>query len=452
MIDPRTALADHPQPIYRVIVDGRDISSLLDSRLIDLTLTDNRGFEADQLDLRLDDSDGQLALPTRGAEVELWLGWKATGLISKGSYTVDEVEHNGAPDVLSIRARSADLREGLTQQREHSWHNVTLGQIIRTIAAENDLSPVIPVGLSGQEIDHLDQTNESAVNLLTRLARQFDAVATVKAGKLLFYPAAGGLSASGKRLPTVEITRESGDSHRFTFSDRNAYTAVRASYNDISLGIKGEVTWGQQENSAETGKPVPAQSAPASGQYKDIGKTYASRSKALTAAKKAWKAMQANKAQKAAYIGAKAKYNDRNLKTSGEAAWGQADDDKQRQAALKQADKDYIKLHPEDRPAPVDHSADSIKVLRHVYSSKANAQRGARTEWRRLQRGMATFSINLALGRPELFPDLPATVAGFKAAIDNTGWIITRATHSMGDGGLTTALELEIKATEVVEE
>lgn len=31
-----------------------------------LTLTDNRGFEADQLDLELDDADGQIVLPRRG--------------------------------------------------------------------------------------------------------------------------------------------------------------------------------------------------------------------------------------------------------------------------------------------------------------------------------------------------------------------------------------------------
>jgi len=30
-------------------------------------------------------------------------------VIDKGSFTVDEVEHAGAPDVLTIRARSASM-------------------------------------------------------------------------------------------------------------------------------------------------------------------------------------------------------------------------------------------------------------------------------------------------------------------------------------------------------
>lgn len=440
----------YPKPIYQVTVDGRDISPIIKQRLIDLTLTDNRGFEADQLDIRLDDSDGQLDLPARGAEVRVWLGFEASGLVDKGSYTVDEIEHSGTPDVLAIRARSADLRGGLTQQRERSWHKVTLGAIVRTIADENELRAVIAPRLDVQWIEHIDQTNETAVNLLTRLATQFDALATVKDGRLLFVSAAAGSSVTGKALPTVSITRQSGDQHRFGLADRDTYNGVKASYNDINAGIKGEVIWGKEEDSSEHKVPKKTAPPPTVGQYKDVGKTHKSRALAIRAAKKAWRAMKANKAAKAAYVGAVARYNDPNLSVSGRATWGQADEQKRRQNAVKQAEKDDKKLHP-DTPAPFEHSADNVKTLRHVYASKANAERAARAEWRRLQRGMATFSLTLAIGRPEIFPDLPASVSGWKPAIDNTAWIVTRATHTLNDNGLGTALEFEIKATEVVD-
>src|SRR6185369_1057851 len=111
--------------------------------------TDNRGFEADTVEIDLDDTDGALDLPPRGAVLDLAFGWAADGVVHKGSYTVDEVAHHGAPDTLSIRARSADLRAGLTTQRERSWHATTLGAIVRTIADENGLIPVIPASLAG---------------------------------------------------------------------------------------------------------------------------------------------------------------------------------------------------------------------------------------------------------------------------------------------------------------
>ncbi|WP_425281483.1 hypothetical protein [Pseudomonas luteola] len=115
--------------IYKLTVDGTDISNLIAPRLISLDLTDNRGLEADQLSIVLSDQDGLLAIPQRGAKVRLWLGWNTTGLVDKGTYIVDETEHSGAPDVLSIRARSADLRKTLKAKRDAGYTNTTLGTI-----------------------------------------------------------------------------------------------------------------------------------------------------------------------------------------------------------------------------------------------------------------------------------------------------------------------------------
>ncbi len=426
----------HPKPIYRLVVDGKDITVDMADRLISLTLTDNRGFEADMLDLQLDDTDGLLELPARGAVIHLAIGWAATGLVEKGSYTVDEVEHSGAPDTMTIRARSADLRSGLTTQRERSWHNVTLGDIVRTIADENGLEPAIAGSLAGLPIAHIDQTNETAVNLLSRLAKDHDAISTVKGGRLLFIPFASGKTASGKPLPAITIERQLGDQHRFSIADRESYTGVRALYNDVGHAVKGEITWGKDEDSAEKHEPAKADTPPATGQYKDEGKKpHKSKEAALRAAKKAWNALKNNKAAKGAYIGVKAKYNDRNLGQSGEVTWGEANDKNRPKTGA---------ADPEVTP-----SAGNIKTLRHVYASLENAKRAARAEWRKIQRGVATFSINLARGRPELFPELPVEVIGFKPPIDNTDWIIAKVTHSLVDSGYTTSIELEIKATEV---
>ena len=58
-----------------------------------MTLTDNRGFEADQLDIELNDADGQVGLPVRGAVLTVYIGWKGFARVCKGKFTVDEVEH-----------------------------------------------------------------------------------------------------------------------------------------------------------------------------------------------------------------------------------------------------------------------------------------------------------------------------------------------------------------------
>ena len=62
---------------------------------------------------------------------------------------------------------------------------------------------------------------------------------------------------------------------------------------------------------------------------------------------------------------------------------------------------------------------------------------------------MATFTITLAEGIPELFPETPAIVSGFKPQIDSTDWLITRVVNTIGDAGYTQQIEFEIKATEI---
>lgn len=264
----------YPQPICRVAVNGQDITSAIEQRLISIELTDNRGIEADQLTISLSDHDGLLAIPPRGATVSLWLGWSDTGLVSKGSYTVDETEHSGAPDVLSIRARSADLRQGLTAKKERSWTGQTLGAIVQTVAAAYGLSPMIGAALSVLELAQVDQTNESDANLLSRLGQQFDAIASIKAGRLLFMPAGKSVTASGAPLPHITLTRADGDGHRFLQADRNSYSGARAFYYEVNSAEKKEAIAGGGDN------------------LKDLRHTYTDQQAALRAARAEWSRLQ----------------------------------------------------------------------------------------------------------------------------------------------------------------
>lgn len=434
------------RPAWRLAVDGTDITARLDDRLIDLSLTDNRGIEADQLDIELDDADGRLDIPPRGAELTLWLGWEPGGLIDKGRYIVDEISHTGPPDRLTLRASSADLRSGLSTRRERSWHATTLGVIVRAIAADHGLEAAIAEDLAGLAIDHIDQTSESDANLLTRLAGQHDAIATVKAGRLLFVPAGAGVSASGKPLPRITLTRSDGDQHQFGVADRDNCTAVRATYHDTHAGTKGEVIWNQdQEAKAQGEQSAAAAPPPASNTYR-LKTTYSTRNKALRAAHKEWMRIKASASRRHRYTSVTAHYKDAAYGTEGDVTYGKADDAQAIRRAKRQEAADAARSSPQ---VAIDAGPDDIKTLPYDYASETNARRAARAEWRRRQRGLASLSLTLAAGRPDLYPEIRATLRGWKPAIDDTDWIIARMTHRLGGNGLTTDIELEVKATEI---
>ncbi|HCD15452.1 phage late control D family protein [Shewanella sp.] len=356
------ASGDQPTPDFQILVNGNDISPKVKSRLISLRLTDNRGFEADTVEVQLDDADGELAMPPKGATMQVNIGWKGSALVDKGTYTIDELEHSGPPDSLTIRGKSADMRGTLQKSREQSFHQQNISSIVDTIAARHQLKTKISDKLKDEVIEHIDQANESDANFLTRLAEQFDAIATVKNGNLLFLQAGQSNTASGMALEGVEITRQSGDSHHFGVADRDAYSGV--------------VAYWQNDKAAKR---------------------------------------QTVKAKKPA----EAKPSD-------------------------------VKVIVGEKEIMVG-SSDNVKTLRHIYANKQNAERAARAMWDKLQRGVATFTITLAMGRPELFPEQPVSVSGFKQPIDNSAWILTRVEHNITDMGYTTGIELEVKNSEVAD-
>ncbi len=52
----------------------------------------------------------------------------------------NETEYSGAPDTITLRAKSANLIDTFKQQQEHSFHKTTLGAIIEAIAFRNELA------------------------------------------------------------------------------------------------------------------------------------------------------------------------------------------------------------------------------------------------------------------------------------------------------------------------
>lgn len=348
-------------PAFSIRQGGKVLTELSD-RVLSISLTDNRGFDADQLSLELDDTDGSVALPPRGAELSFWLGWMGEALVYKGVYTVDEVAHDGPPDRITVTARSADFREEFNVKREVSWHDVTVERVVSAIAKRYDLTPQISDLLMDVEIDHADQTQESDMSFLTRMAEMLGAIATVKNGNLLFIVPGGGFTTSGKAIPSIAITRSSGDRHRFRVADRDAYTGVRAYWLDLNYGKKKKVSV---------------------------------RRRATT------------------------KKKDKSSSREG----------------------DYI-----------EGAEGNVFIMRKTFQNEEAARRAAAAKWQQLQRGAAEFSITLARGRAELYPEMHATVIGFKADIDAQDWIISKVQHDVDSNGFTTQLNFEAKISDWIAE
>ncbi|UVL18175.1 phage late control D family protein [Pseudomonas sp. B21-023] len=221
------------QPQFRITADGNDITNLINDRLLLLRTTDKPGLESDEFELRIDARDGNVALPARGALLEVHLGYAGQPLSRLGRYTVDEVELSGPPDTLVIRGKASDLRGSGKTIRSGSWENTTLQRIVAEIGARNGWQAVCPVAV---QVPRVDQYSESDFNFVTRLARQHDCTAKLANGQLLVLPRQGGHSASGKPLDVVGITRNQVSQWQFRLADKSIHKAVRTRHQDSASG------------------------------------------------------------------------------------------------------------------------------------------------------------------------------------------------------------------------
>lgn len=231
------------RPLFKIIANGADITAKIADRLIELRLHDEAGQNSDTATIILDNRDHCLRIPAKGAELQISIGYKETGLIDKGLFTVDETRLSGPPHRMAIKAKAGDMRKSLKAQRSTSYDGLTLGDLVKTIAARHNLQPKCGADLAIITPGHIDQTEESDLHLLTRLAQQYGAVAKPANGCLLFVPTGEAKSASGQTLTPVTVDLElDGGSYDFTAADRKNYGAVTARYRDKAANTDIDVT------------------------------------------------------------------------------------------------------------------------------------------------------------------------------------------------------------------
>lgn len=173
--------------------------------------------------------------------------------------------------------------------KTRSWDGVTLGDLARAIAAEHRLAPIVDPELAQIALGHIDQTAESDLALLTRLALHYDAIAKPAGDTLVIARRGAAKAATGQAMPMITLLPAQIVEWRYRHSARRpggqgksesgaqsppiSSGGVKAYYWDFAAGERREVT---------VGKPP----------YTEIRHVYPSREKALAAAQSGQKTGQ----------------------------------------------------------------------------------------------------------------------------------------------------------------
>ena len=399
-----------------------DITPKFDNRLISMTIEDNNGFEADTIDLVIDDSDQKIKLPQRGAKLEVTLGWSADnqnttinnkqevilGANIKNIFNITQVTHSGAPDIITIRGASANLSEKfINKLHERMYDNITINTLVSTIASTNTLPYRCSEEIGSIKIFNVYQTKESDSSFLTRIIDEYGGGMSIKNGMLLVFKKGQGITVNGKAIPPAVIKRESGNSHSYTINNDSEYTGVKAFWYDYS-------------------KPEPEQH--------EIIYTKKTTNETTNEINNETTNETTNEINNETNNETNNEINNETNNETNNEINNEINNETNNETNISKSETD-------DK-----NNEDKIKIIRYVYATKESAEQAAKTTMEKIERGIATFSLKLALGRPDLFTEMPVRVEGFKEEINSTDWTIKKCTHSLSrSSGFTTEVTLTIK-------
>jgi len=226
MVEQFLALVDRK---VRVAIIANGINFLTNIKdLVSLNFTDNIGAYADELTFKVTNSYFR---PKNGDKLELYIGFAYYG-----SFVIKESTRT--KQFLTVKATSANFGDKLKEKKSRAWEKIKLCDLIAKIAKEHGLKHKCDVkGF----IVHLAQENESDLNLLIKLAKQYHARFNIKNNTLIF------INFSLDGVPSFLAIESECESYSITHTTKPAYKSAKAIWHSTKENKTKEVVVGKGE-------------------------------------------------------------------------------------------------------------------------------------------------------------------------------------------------------------
>lgn len=215
-------------PAFKILIDGYDSTNLIQSRLISIVTNDGAGIKSDSCNIVLDDYDDRIAIPKTNALIEIYLGYKETGLMKIGNYYAQNFGIEGIRQTINIKGNA--IKQEMQSQISQNLTG-TVEDIVSNIASKYGLKSAVDQNLKNISLN-LMQFGESDMNVLTRLASQLGATSKTTNGYIVFANALSGVSVSGLSLASQVINKNEVSSFDCDFNKSTAFNIVFAKYYD----------------------------------------------------------------------------------------------------------------------------------------------------------------------------------------------------------------------------
>lgn len=218
---------------WKVIVDGKDMTSAMRPYLIDIEITDKDGSASDTCSLSFDDTDGQVELPKDGASVEVFLNG-----VSKFKGTLDSVRSSGSRGggrTLRVTAKGFDSRGKVKQPLLFHKDDATLQEFMNEAAEHAGMSSIkLDPDFGNLRRDYWSADGESFLHIGEKLAHEFGGTFKVRGDQAIIAKRGEGKATTGTTMPTITgIVGENVISWDIApFKGRRSFTKAKVRYFD----------------------------------------------------------------------------------------------------------------------------------------------------------------------------------------------------------------------------
>ena len=221
------------EPIYVLVVNGADVTTKMYENSASMTYVDNAGEMSDELSITI---AGSWDIVKFSDKARLLLGYLDDEVWECGTFEVQSVKI-GAFETR-IKATSTSFNNDLKTKQNRVWHKKRVSDIVSNIAHRHNLKVECNIDT---KVVYLSQANESDIHLLTRIAKEHNALFKIKDDRLLF--------VKREELGKYSIDIAECSNYSITFKNRTVYGSAIAEYYDSKENSSVRVKIG-------SGKPV----------------------------------------------------------------------------------------------------------------------------------------------------------------------------------------------------
>ena len=226
---------------FKIEVNGKDITAKINKDTSSIVFKDESGTISDEITLNI---EGAFKKPKYEDEIKLWIG-EEKDLFYCGIFKVQSpTQKYGTSEMMRITATSTNFSSNLKVKRNQSYEALSIFDIGNIISKRYELELVCDV--KDIYVLHQEQTNESDLHFLKRLAGYYNLLFTIKNNKIILKKRIKNDKKSDS-LPRYKISKDECESVSIENTNKTIYGSCKAVWHDTKENKQMSVNVGSGE-------------------------------------------------------------------------------------------------------------------------------------------------------------------------------------------------------------